>query len=183
MNILFRVLLAIYGFCLAVVSFITASIAINTEIFDSISDYMNTTVLPDDKARVILFIVAFVFMVLSIMFLLSGIKSDKDKKSVSKYTNIGEVKISLHSIESIALAASRKLNGIKETKATVLKLQEGVSIIIKTIIFGDINVPALSEDIQVKVKNSVEETTGIKVSDVKVLVENVHTTVYKSRVG
>ena len=41
------------------------------------------------------------------MFLLSGVKSEKDKKSVSKYNNVGEIRISLSAIESIALNASK----------------------------------------------------------------------------
>ena len=184
MNILFRVLLTIYGFCLAVLSFIAASIAVNTAIFNRIAIFMFESVLPSGRARVILFIIAMVFFVLSITFLLSGIRNNKDKKSVSKYTNIGEIKISLDSIESIALAASKKLNGIKETKAYVSKIDGGVSINLRTIIFGDVNIPKLSEDIQVKVKNSVEDATGINVNDVKVIVENIHTgyAVSKSRV-
>jgi len=48
-------------------------------------------------------------------------------------------------------------------------------IFIKTIVMPDINIPALLEDIQLKVKKSVEETTGIVVNEVKVSVENTYT--------
>jgi len=54
-------------------------------------------------------------------------------------------------------------------------------IFIKTIVMPDINIPALLEDIQLKVKKSVEETTGIVVNEVKVSVENTYTG-YRSRV-
>jgi uncharacterized alkaline shock family protein YloU len=182
MNLLFRVMLTIYGVCLAVVSSIAAAIAINSKIFDNIVEYMDKHILESDHARILLFAFALIFLVISLVFLLSGFKSNKDKKSISKYTNIGEIKISLNAIESIALSASRKLNGIRETKAYVSKMADGVSINIKVVIFGDVNVPILSEDIQVKVKNSVEETTGIKVNDVRVTVENIHTGYKTSRV-
>ena len=43
------------------------------------------------------------------------------------------------------------------------------------------NIPLLSEDIQGKVKNAIEESFGIKVNEVKVLIENIYTG-FKSRV-
>lgn len=181
MNILFRVLLTIYGFCLAVASLIVAWVAVRPGVFNSIARYMSYDILRNNASRVMMFLIAVIFLALSITFLLSGIKSSKDKKSVSRYTNIGEIKISLNSVESMALAAARRLNGVKESKAFVSRSNDGISITIKAIVLGDISIPALSEDIQVKVKSSVEESTGIKVNDVKILVENIYTG-YKSRV-
>lgn len=181
MNLVFRILLTIYAFFLMIISFIAASITVKPAVFDRIYRYLAEDVLLDRNSRLIMFVITLIFLILSIMFLFSGFKSNKDKKAVTKYTNIGEIKISLNSIESIALSASRKLMGVRETKASVTKQMEGVSIIIKAVIMNDVNIPSLSEDIQVKVKTSVEETTGILVQDVKVLVENIYTN-YKSRV-
>jgi uncharacterized alkaline shock family protein YloU len=181
MNLLFRILLTIYAFCLMIISLIACSITIRPGIFTGISSYLTESVLPNNTAKLIMFFITLIFLVLSIMFLFSGVKRDKDKKAVSKYTNIGEIKISLNSVENIALTASRKLTGIKESKAYVTKIEDALNIVIKVVILTDINIPSLSEDIQIKVKNSVEETTGIKVNDVKVVVDNIYTG-YKSRV-
>lgn len=181
MNLLFRILLAIYAFFLMIFSFIACSITIKPEIFDRISTYVTEDVLQNGVPKMIMFVIALIFLVLSIMFLFSGVRSNKDKKSISRLTHIGEIKISLNSVESIALSASRKLMGVKESKAYVAKLEDSVSIVIKTVILTDVNIPSLSEDIQIKVKTAVEETTGIKVSEVRVLVENIYTG-YKARV-
>lgn len=181
MNLSFRILLAVYGFCLTIVSFILMIVTFRPEIFDGMANYLSLQLNTNRNASFILFIIAFIFFSISLTFLLSGFKSNKDKKAMSKHTNIGEVKISLGAIESIALAASRKLNGVKETKAYVFKAADSVSIVIKTVVMADINIPALSEDIQVRVKKSIEESSGITVNHVKVIVENIYTG-YKSRV-
>ncbi len=181
MNIFFRVLLTIYAFCLAIISFVAVSVTVKTNLLTKIYNYLSEDLLENDFYRVLLFLIAVVFLGLSIVFLFSGFRSNKDKKAVSKYTNIGEIKISINSIENIALTASRRLSGIRDSKAYVTRAEDGVSITIKAIVLSDINIPALSEDIQVKVKNLVEETAGIKVADVKVMVENIYTG-YKSRV-
>lgn len=183
MNIFFRIMLAIYAFCLAVFSLISVLITFRPEIFNAISDFLSDVVLVDVVYRIIMFVVAFIFFMLSIMFLLSGIRSNRDKKAVSKYTNIGEIKISLNSVENIALNAARKLNGLREIKARVFKNDETVAININAVVMPEINIPSISEDIQSKVKTAVEESSGIVVSGVKVTIDGIYSgTLYKARV-
>lgn len=181
MNIIFRILLAFYAFCLTVISLISMLVTLRPEMLDKTSTFLMENVLTNQGLTILLLIVEIVFFGLSLMFLLSGVKSEKDKKFISKYNNVGEIKISLNTIESIALAASKKLGGVKDNKAYVTKQGDNVSIYIKTIVMPDINIPALLEDIQKKVKKSVEETSGITVNEVRVSVENIYTG-YKSRV-
>ncbi len=181
MNISFRILLAVYGFCLTILSFITMVVAIRPDIFDKLAGYLSTQLAQTRNASFVLFIIAFIFFSLSITFLLSGFKSGSDKKSISRHTNIGEVNISLGAIENMALAATRRINGVKEAKAYIYKISEGVSVVIKTVITSDFNIPAISEEIQSRVKKSIEDSSGIQVKDVRVFVENISTG-YKSRV-
>ena len=185
MNIFFRVLLAIYAFCLAVFSAIMMYAVIKTDVFNAIYQYMDERIFSYNGSgpRLALFLTALLFFVLSLMFLLSGVKSNKDKKAISKHTNIGEVSISLNSIENIALNASRKAAGVKDTKAFVRKRVDNVSIVARIVVMPDMNIPAISEDVQTRVKKSVEDNAGINVSDVKVIVDCIYSgATYKSRV-
>ena len=115
-------------------------------------------------------------------FLLSGFKPEGDKKAITKYNKNGDIRITLNSIENIALATSRKLNGIRDSKAFVTKVGEGVSITVKAIVLPDINIPLLSEDMQQKVKSAVEDCTGVQVDSVRVLVESIFTGYKSARV-
>jgi uncharacterized alkaline shock family protein YloU len=180
-NIFFRVLLAIYAFCWTIASLFAITIALKPDVFNWLSYYISDVILRSPGTKFAMLLISFIFFILSLTFLFSGFRSDKDKKAVSKHTNIGEIKISLNSLENIALTASRRLSGVKDTKAYIYKRDGNVSIVIKAVVLADINIPLLSEDIQVKVKKSVEESTGIVVEEVKVVVENIYTG-YKSRV-
>ncbi len=185
MNIFFRILLAFYAFCLAVISAISMLITIKTDIFEIIYRYLDEYVLSSSSPgpRIAMFLISLLFFILSLMFLLSGVRSNKDKKAVSKHTNIGEVRISLNSIENIALNASRKANGVRDTKAFVKKVEDTVSIILKLVVLPDLSIPAISEDVQMRVKKSVEESSGINVRDVKVVVDSIYSGITnKSRV-
>lgn len=181
MNIIFRTILAVYAFCLTVVSVILMAMTLSHSLFFSTTDYIAEYVLPNKASNILMFIIELIFFALSIVFLFSGVRSEREKKSICKSSNIGEIRISLNSLENIALSASRKISGVKETKAYVSKLGEDVSIYIRTVVLPDTHIPTLSEELQIKVKKAVEETSGINVTDVKVSVENIYTG-YKSRV-
>jgi len=181
MNMFFRVLLAVYAFILTIVSLAAMVVTVKVELFERAASYLANNVLTNRGSSIAVFIVEFILFILSMAFLLSGFRTSKDKKCVSKHTNIGEIRISLNSIESIALAAAKRLNGVRETKAYVKKLGDAVSIAIKVIVLSDVNIPALSEDIQARVKKAVEESSGIGVNDINVIVDNIYTG-YKPRV-
>lgn len=185
MKILFRILLAVYAFCLAVFSAFAMYVAIDPDAFVNISG-MITEVLSTDNAaalRIAVFVTALLFFALSIMFLLSGVRSSKDKKAVSKHTDIGEIRISLNSIENIASNAARRSNGIKESKTMVRKLEDGVEIELRVIVMPDISIPVISEEVQGRVKKSVEDSSGVTVKNVRVIVESIYSGVtYKPRV-
>lgn len=181
MNIIFRILLAFYAFCLTVISLVLMIVTLNKEIFTNITTFLEGNVLNNKASVILLFIVELIFFGLSLMFLLSGVRSQRNRKSISRFNKIGEIKISLNTIENLALAASRRSNGVKDSKAYVRKLGDNVSVHIKIVVMPDINIPALLEDIQMRVKKSIEETSGILVNDVKVFVENIYTG-YRSRV-
>ena len=183
MNIFFRVLLAVYAVCLSIVSALVMLVIFRPVVLTTIYEGLYGTITENRGASIIIFVIALAFFIVSLTFLFSGLKSNKDKKAVSKYTNIGEIKISLNTIENIALTASRRLNGVRDSKAYVFKADESVSIAIRAVVMPDINIPSLSEDIQAKVKKAVEESSGIGVADVKVIIDNVYSgSVYKARV-
>lgn len=182
MNIILRILLAIYAFFLTIASLFAMLVTIRSDILTQTYTYLYSEVLANRNPSIVMFIIASIFFCLSLTFLLSGFKPEGDKKAIVKYNKNGEVRITLNSIENIALATSRKLSGIRDSKAYVTKSGEGVNITVKAIVLPDINVPLLSEDLQLKVKNSVEDSTGVRVDGVRVMVESIFTGYKTSRV-
>ncbi|WP_024831202.1 alkaline shock response membrane anchor protein AmaP [Ruminiclostridium josui] len=182
MNIILRVLLAVYAFFLTIASMFAMLVTIKSDILSEAYTYLYNDVLAHRNPSIIMFIVSSIFFCLSLTFLLSGFKPEGDKKAIIKYNKNGDIRITLNSIENIALATSRKLNGIRDSKAFVTKVGEGVSITVKAIVLPDINIPLLSEDMQQKVKSAVEDCTGVQVDSVRVLVESIFTGYKSARV-
>ncbi len=182
MNIILRVLLAVYAFFLTIASMFAMLVTIKSDILSEAYTYLYNDVLAYRNPSILMFIVSSIFFCLSLTFLLSGFKPEGDKKAITKYNKNGDIRITLNSIENIALATSRKLNGIRDSKAFVTKIGEGVSITVKAIVLPDINIPLLSEDMQQKVKSAVEDCTGVQVDSVRVLVESIFTGYKSARV-
>lgn len=176
MKLFFRIMLAIYAFCLAVFSAGAMYVAIYPNAYIEISESVVQVVSTDNATalRVAVFVTALIFFALSILFLLSGVKSNKDRKAVSKHTDIGEIMISLNSIENIASNATKRSNGIKESKTLIKKADDGVSIEVRVVVMPDISIPVISEEVQGRVKRSVEDASGITVKNVKVIVDSIY---------
>lgn len=182
MNLGFRILMAVYGFCLTIVSFVIMIITLKPDLFDAIALNISYELQSNRNFSFFMFIVGFIFFSMSLTFLLSGFKSGKDKKAIRKQTNIGLIKISHMALETIALNSVRKFGAVREAKAYVFNANiDSVSIVVKAVVMSEVNIPALSEDMQVKIKRSIEESAGVTVNDVKVIIENIYST-YKARV-
>ena len=94
-------------------------------------------------------------------------------RGISRRNEIGEFKVSLHAIENIALAETRRIAGLKVLKTPVTKMDNGVFVTVKASAMMDENIPELSKTIQDRVKLAIEKSTEIKVIEVKVLISDI----------
>lgn len=177
-----RAILGVYFVVVIIFTMAIMFLTVMPDSFESISTYISSNLLTNNVFQCIVFFGGLAVLAVSVILLLSGTNDDTEKRTITKKTEIGEIKVSLNSIESIALAATKRLSGIKEAKAYVYKGMEGVTVVIKAVVLSDVNIPILSEDIQVKVKKTVEDTSGIRVIEVKVIVDNIFVGYNKNRV-
>jgi len=182
-SIFTRVLTTVYAVIITVFSVITVVVTLNRSLYDRLVDYIREDIFENRYLFFFIIIVSLILLALSIAYLSSGLRGDKDKKVVKKHTNVGILNISLVAIENIALAAAKKINGVREAKAQILKIQgdESIAVVLKVVVLADINIPAVSQELQLKVKKSIEESSGVTVDNVKVVVENIMAN-YRSRV-
>ncbi len=171
MNILLRILLVIYAVCFIIISVLSVITVLNNEIA---TNFRQKFISLGYNSPIVFIIISLIFLVSAILFLIFALKTNKDKKAVSKNTNIGEVKISLNSIENIALSAVGKFSAVRNVRAFVSKVDDNVSVTIKALVLPDINIPVISNEIQEAVKSAVEESSGIMVSDVRVVIEDIY---------
>lgn len=126
---------------------------------------------------VVLFLIALRFFYVSLR------RSNSSAPSIDQRTEFGDIRISIETVENLALKAAGRQRGVKDLRARIRISEAGIDISLRAIADGESSIPVLTEDIQRAVKTHVEEITGIPVANVAVFVANIiQSTNFKSRV-
>ncbi|MEI7024663.1 alkaline shock response membrane anchor protein AmaP [Paenibacillus sp. y28] len=129
-------------------------------------------------------IVSVVMLLLSLrMFYITVRRGRSQAPSIDQRTDYGDIRISLETVENLALKAAGRVRGVKDLKTRVNVTDSGLDIVIRAVVDGESSIPDLTEEVQRNVKLHVEEITGIPVAGVAVFVANIlQTNTFKSRV-
>ena len=109
------------------------------------------------------------------LFWVSLTRRNSGKAVVHDYM-LGQVRISILAIENLVKKAVYQVPGIKEVKPRVVEHQKGMGLHIRAVVAPDISIPEASREIQQKVQDYLSQTTGITVTEIKVIVDNISTT-------
>ncbi|QDH19601.1 alkaline shock response membrane anchor protein AmaP [Saccharibacillus brassicae] len=110
-------------------------------------------------------------------------RSRANLHSVDQRTDLGEIQISLETIENLSLKAASRVRGVKDPRTRIRMTDPGLVIEIRTVVDGEYPIPALTAEIQRGVKEFVHEITGIPVASVSVYIAGVmQPQAFKSRV-
>jgi uncharacterized alkaline shock family protein YloU len=118
--------------------------------------------------------ISIIFLLISVrMFYLSIRKREGHFPSIDRRTELGEVKISMDTIQSLTLKAGNRIQGLSEIKTRIRAGEQGLVIDLRAAVSDDIAIPQLTDELQQTVKAYVEELSGIQVSAVSVYITNV----------
>ncbi|SFF93523.1 Uncharacterized conserved protein YloU, alkaline shock protein (Asp23) family [Desulfotomaculum arcticum] len=96
----------------------------------------------------------------------------KKKQAIVHEHSLGEVRVSLPAIESLAEKEAYNVEGVREARARVGAAPEGINIKLKVTVTPDIGIPQLSEGLQQQVRDRINNVVGITVHEVRVAVES-----------
>jgi len=144
-------------------------------------------VIPEDEAldavralydgwgvRIAVITVSAVLLLISLRFLyLSLRRGGGAAASIDQRTDYGDIRISLETVENLALKAASRQRGVQDLRARIRVTDAGIDISIRAVVDGDSPIPSLSEEMQRAVRDYVEEITGIPVANVAVFVANI----------
>lgn len=128
---------------------------------------------------------AIIILLMSLRFFILSVRRDgHSAPSINQRTEHGDIRISVETVENLALKAASRTRGVKDLRARVRVADAGLEIMIRAFVDGEGSIPTLSEEMQRTVSVQIEEATGIPVAEVSVFIANVTQapTTYKSRV-
>ncbi|MFD0958713.1 alkaline shock response membrane anchor protein AmaP [Paenibacillus chungangensis] len=178
-----KLLLFLYSISIGVIALFMAGIGfrwISEDLLqDLLADFNNS-----DTIRIAIGVVGIVLLLISFRFFVMSLRrGGASAQSIDQRTEFGDIRISMETIENLALKSASRQRGVKELRARVRVTDAGIEIMLRAIVDGEHSIPVLTEEIQRAVKEHVEEITGIPVVNVAVFVANViQSNTFKSRV-
>lgn len=174
MKIYDRIILAIYSICLAVISFVIIIIPFDINGIFTIESGLE--IVNSMKGNYWYSLVGLIFFLVSIRFLLSGIRmkpSTKTESFLVMRNEFGEILIYEQTIIGLVHNVASKFSGIRNIKTRVDLIDGQVNLSLTGEVSGEINIPDLGRDLQHRVKEHIEDITGAKTGDIKVEIGNV----------
>lgn len=172
-----RLLLFVYSITILIVS-ILAILLLSRSIRMPVDFRFDLTTM----SILIAILVALILISLRMMYV-SLRRSRETMHSVDQRTGLGDIRISLETIENLSLKAASRVRGVKDPRTRIRMTDPGLEIQIRTIVDGEYPIPALTEEVQRGVKEFVHEITGIPVASVSVHIAGVvQPQAFKSRV-
>ncbi|URN94257.1 MAG: alkaline shock response membrane anchor protein AmaP [Candidatus Pristimantibacillus lignocellulolyticus] len=178
-----KLLLFLYSIVIGIISVVFVSVGF-AWINESLSIEFIETLYTNNNYLIALAIVGIVLFLISLRFFIVSLsRSAVSSQSVDQRTEYGDIRISIETMENLALKAAMKIRGVKDLKARVKATDTGMDIVLRAVVDGEVSIPQLTEEIQISVKNYLEEITGIPVTNVSVYIANIiQTNTIKSRV-
>lgn len=184
-KLLDRLLLFLYSIAIAIASIVAIVVASGGFEQSTLNGWLDDLTGGSDVAQISVICVSIAILLISVRFFVVSVsRGGNNVPSINQRTEHGDIRISVETVENLALKAASRTRGVKDLKARVRVSEAGLEIQVRAFVDGDGSIPTLSEEMQRTVSQQVEETTGIPVAAVSVFIANVTQapTNFKSRV-
>ncbi len=176
MSIIDRIILTILSICLIIISI--TMILFPFEQLEFLSTDRINFYLEGIKGNYIYVGVGLAILLLSLRAFIIGVKSENENLRMTylvQRTDYGEIKISSETIVGLVENISSKFTGIKNIVTKVNIIEGQIFIDLKGEVYPEINIPETTKELQNKVKEHVENCTGVNVNEIKVIISNITT--------
>jgi uncharacterized alkaline shock family protein YloU len=175
-----RFILIFFSLLLSIIGVILLPGLVNDEIYGDLNTAL-VYIVRDSVYRWIFLFAIIAILGLAVWAVSFAILSGRLSRTRIRQTDIGTVDIGVDAIESIALNSAKSAQvGIKSAKAHVFSGKEdAIRVQMNTVLYANVEVPAMMSKVQERVKKDIERYTGIPVETVSVKVSRVEPVVAK----
>ncbi len=171
MSIYDKITVFITALILLALSFLSFGLSITTDALFIIVKYLQYLTY---NARIELAFVGLLFFIVALYLLKPILAKPASISSVVRNTEYGLVKITAVAIYDLVLKSVKQINGVKSADVNIEILEEDkLCLKVALCVLPDLHIPDICDSVQSILKNYVEQTIGISVSEINVTVRNV----------
>ena len=97
-----------------------------------------------------------------------------EKITVVNNTELGDVDITLEALQNLVRSVAFQQEEIKDIDSKLEPTETGIKITLTGKVYPSTVIPELTENLQKIIKGYIEDTTGVNVEEVRVLIENIY---------
>lgn len=160
--------------CLAALIYVVVACVIVAALIDVGVRYSLSTVIEDLSARYLFPSLAVVLIAIgaSVLLVRSMLEREPDERVIATDTEIGQINISMKAIESAVRRAAREVRGVRESSTRVDGDVDGLIVSVDVSVSVDENIPAVSQQIQVALRDHLRDLVGVPVKQIQVNVRD-----------
>lgn len=168
MKISYRVVIIFSSLVMLVLSVFFFGLLLGEDVFRTLG-----VLTVGEEGKIFKFVAFLFFFVLFVLLWMAGLHTKKELRTIIHETELGEVRISSPAVELLALRAVKKIRGVKEAEIRVLTENNYLSFQVGIVSSPDINIPQLIYEIREELRQYIQATIGIPVSNTEVTVTRV----------
>jgi len=132
-----------------------------------------TTMMRDFNARIILGAAFAVIFLISFRLFIENFDKEGQTISTIKETPLGEVRITLSTLEGLVVRSAGRVKGVREVKPRLKITKEGLMVFVNTSISPEVSMPLVSDELQQVVKDTLEQIAGVKIAQIKIFIDGL----------
>lgn len=169
MTSFWRLMLTLYNLLLSLLGLCAIAVAVGySQPLQLTSEWLSV-----GQNRIILGGGGFVLTLIGLNLLFLGLKGENQEGILVQDSLNGRVTITIPAIKQLVLRAVRTVEGIREVKPEVRNGKNGVRIDLVVMIGPDYKVPEMTDNVQKKVREMLENIGGLAVDAVQVTVDDM----------
>jgi uncharacterized membrane protein len=133
--------------------------------------FMNFLEVPDYRWGVA--IVSIFLVVMAGWILGAVVQHPREREVIIRESLLGKIKITATALESLIRRAARQVRDVREVRPILYYDRQGLVVVLQMNINPDADLPAVSQDVQDKVQQCLEQKAGVQVHQVQVLIQSV----------
>ncbi|NLC76687.1 MAG: alkaline shock response membrane anchor protein AmaP [Clostridia bacterium] len=163
-----RALLSLYSFLTAVLALIVLFVALG---WQEPFHYFQVLLAQQETRWTIVAVSALVFL-LAVRLLFAGFRSEKVTHAPVQATGLGQVSITISTLENMIKRSVLKINGVHHVKPAIKTVPDGIAVFVKVQLAPEINIPQTTSEIQSAMREYLERYAGLKLVEARILVED-----------